>query len=171
MSVQRKQEFLPVLTIGLALSTCLYASEPPVRAPFAKGEDSLCVNAWWTRPANAIIDLKVPRDQVVCFGIYTVHNPITGSPLPWTGDYLDGFGNTITMVAYANPDRARTGITAWNKDPKNRLGPPEGWADGRGLVRFHKKSGEVTFECWPRFADVTRPGARQFPGWPVTAKP
>ena len=98
-------------------------------------------------------------------------NPVPGSPLPWTGDYLDGFGNKITMVAYANPDRARTGITAWNKDPKNQLGPLEGWADGWGLVRFHKKSGEVTFECWPRFADVTRPGASQFPGWPVTVKP
>jgi len=98
-------------------------------------------------------------------------NPMPGSPLPWTGDYIDGFGNKITMVAYANPDRARTGITAGNKEPNNQIGPLEGWADGWGLVRFHKKSGEVTFECWPRFADVTRPGARQFPGWPVTVKP
>jgi hypothetical protein len=31
-------------------------------------------------------------------------NPVPGSPLPWTGDYLDGFHNKITMVAYANPD-------------------------------------------------------------------
>ena len=29
-------------------------------------------------------------------------------------------------------------------------------------------TGEVTFECWPRFQDVTKPDARQFPGWPVT---
>ena len=27
-------------------------------------------------------------------------------PLPWTGDYLDGFGNRITMHAYANPESA-----------------------------------------------------------------
>ncbi|MGL4400359.1 MAG: hypothetical protein ACRCXD_10860, partial [Luteolibacter sp.] len=46
--------------------------EPPVKAPFIKKEDSLCVNDWWTRKANPIIDLKVPRDQVLCFGIYTV---------------------------------------------------------------------------------------------------
>jgi len=98
-------------------------------------------------------------------------NPIPGSSLPWTGDYLDGFGNKITMVAYANPDRTRARLPADKKDPKKQLGPLEGWADGWGLVRFNKKSGEVTFECWPRFADVTRPGAKQFPGWPVTVKP
>jgi hypothetical protein len=98
-------------------------------------------------------------------------NPIPGSPLPWTGDYLDGFGNKITMVAYANPDRTRARLPTDKKVTKNELAPMEGWADGWGLVRFHKKSGEVTFECWPRFADVTRPGAKQFPGWPVTVKP
>ena len=27
------------------------------------------------------------------------------SPLPWTGDYFDGLGNRITMLAYANPGR------------------------------------------------------------------
>lgn len=48
--------------------------EPPVRAPFTMGEDSLCVNDWRNRPtpknpAQRIIDLKVPRDQVVAFGL------------------------------------------------------------------------------------------------------
>ncbi|MCU0781788.1 MAG: hypothetical protein MUF04_11890 [Akkermansiaceae bacterium] len=98
-------------------------------------------------------------------------NPVPGSPLPWTGDYLDGFGNKITMVAYANPARGRTRITAWEKEDKAGLQPHEGWADGYGLIRFRKSAGEVVFECWPRFADVTRPDATQFPGWPVTVKP
>lgn len=92
-------------------------------------------------------------------------NPVPGSPLPWTGDYLDGFHNKITMVAYANPvvDPAR---------PKKEGKPPaEDRAAGYGVVRFKKSTGEVTFECWPRFTDVTRPDARQFPGWPVTVKP
>jgi hypothetical protein len=96
-------------------------------------------------------------------------NPVPGSPLPWTGDYLDGFDNRITMIGYANPDPNRK--RARDKDDKSGLKPKEGWADGWGLIRFHKKSGEVTFECWPRFADVTKPGAKQFPGWPVTVKP
>lgn len=45
---------------------------PPVKAPFEKGEDSLCTNDWWNRSDNEIIDLKVPRNEVVSFGIYTV---------------------------------------------------------------------------------------------------
>jgi len=98
-------------------------------------------------------------------------NPVAGSPLPWTGDFLDGFHNKITMVAYANPDSRRKKISAWEKEEETKLPPNTGWADGYGLIRFKKSAGEVTFECWPRFADVTQPDARQFPGWPVVAKP
>lgn len=71
--------------------------------------------------------------------------------LPWTGQYLDGFGNKITMQAYANPD-----------------GPSNG--AGYGLIRLNKSDQEVTFECWPRFEDVTQDTAKQFTGWPVTIK-
>lgn len=71
--------------------------------------------------------------------------------LPWTGRYLDGFGNKITMQAYANPE-ARSA------------------AAGYGLIRFDKSTDEVTFECWPRAADVTLPDETQLPGWPVTVK-
>lgn len=98
-------------------------------------------------------------------------NPVPDSPLPWTGDYLDGFHNKISMIAYANPDPKRQGILPDKSEDNSGLSPKEGWADGWGLIRFKKKSGEVTFECWPRFADVTKPGAKQFPGWPVTVKP
>ena len=71
------------------------------------------------------------------------------SALPWTGDYLDGFNNRITMHAYANPESVSGG-------------------SGYGIVRFDKQAKAVTFECWPREADVSSEGARQFPGWPVT---
>ena len=47
--------------------------EPPQRAPFTKGLDSLCVNDWWAREPSPIVDVFVPRDQVVAFGIYTTH--------------------------------------------------------------------------------------------------
>lgn len=68
--------------------------------------------------------------------------------LPWTGRYLDGFHNKITMYAYANPDSPSNGA-------------------GYGLIRFNKTSGQITFECWPRFVDVSDPEAKQFVGWPV----
>jgi hypothetical protein len=75
-------------------------------------------------------------------------NPVEGSPLPWTGDYRDGLGNRIFMMAYANP---------------GELTDERGRADGYGLARFDKRTGRVTFECWPRF-----PTGAQFPGWPIT---
>ncbi len=93
-------------------------------------------------------------------------NPVPDSPLPWTGDYLDGFGNKVTMMAYANPAQVKG---AMRKEPSKPGGP--NLADGYGLVRFKKSTKEVTFECWPRFEDVTKPDAKQFPGWPITVKP
>ncbi|MEZ6004568.1 MAG: hypothetical protein R3F33_10335 [Planctomycetota bacterium] len=74
------------------------------------------------------------------------------SPLLWTGDYRDGFGNRITMHAYANPESAGNGA-------------------GFGVVRFRKSARSVTFECWPRGADVTQGESQQFPGWPRTVFP
>ena len=76
-------------------------------------------------------------------------NPVPGSPLPWTGDYLDGLGNRISILAYANPA---------DMDDERRRG------DGTGLVRFNKRTGEITFECWPRFSE------EQYSGWPITIR-
>jgi len=72
------------------------------------------------------------------------------SPLPFTGDYLDGFDNKVTMLAYANPE----------------ISPDAG--SGYGLALFDKRKRTITAECWPRFADVTKPDAKQFVGWPIT---
>ena len=98
-------------------------------------------------------------------------NPPAGSLLPWTGDYLDGFNNKITMVAYANPDVRLLTVTSRDADKSAALIPKEGLGDGYGFIRFKKSTGEVTFECWPRFADVSKPDAKQYSGWPVTVKP
>ena len=82
-------------------------------------------------------------------------NAVKDSPLKWTGDYLDGLGNHIRMLAYANPvDR---------KDEKKR-------GDGFGVARFNKKNRTITFECWPRFASVDDGDKAQYPGWPLTVK-
>lgn len=82
-------------------------------------------------------------------------NPVPGSPLPWTGDYEDGLGNPLTMLAYANPGDVR--------DERQR-------GDGYGLAVFRRSAGQVRFECWPRFSDVTQGDSQQFPGWPVTVR-
>lgn len=71
--------------------------------------------------------------------------------LPWTGQYLDGFNNKITMHAYANPDSDSNG-------------------SGFGFIRFDTTSNEVIFECWPRNANVTNEDSKQFLGWPLKVK-
>jgi hypothetical protein len=76
------------------------------------------------------------------------HDP--KSPLEHTGRYFDGFGNKITVHAYANP------------------APGNNQATGYGLVRFRKSTRAITFECWPRFVDVMKPDAKPYAGWPIT---
>jgi hypothetical protein len=80
-------------------------------------------------------------------------NAVVGSPLPWTGDFLDGLGNKMSVVAYANPGDVQ--------DERQR-------ADGYGVARFHLAKQSVTFECWPRFSDSRKGDGEQFPGWPQT---
>ncbi|MEZ5302999.1 MAG: hypothetical protein R3F11_20515 [Verrucomicrobiales bacterium] len=82
-------------------------------------------------------------------------NPVPGSPLPWTGEFKDGLGNPIRMLAYANPPKIG--------DEKQR-------ADGYGIARFNKTDRTITFECWPRFADAKDGDKAQFPGWPITIR-
>lgn len=78
-------------------------------------------------------------------------------PLEHLGRYTDGFGNKITMYAYANPEPRETDYGKYDKN-----------AAGYGLVRFNKTTRKITIECWPRGVDVTNPEHKQFPGWPVT---
>ncbi|HUU91957.1 MAG TPA: metallophosphoesterase family protein [Phycisphaerae bacterium] len=72
------------------------------------------------------------------------------------GEFLDGFGNKITMVACANPTP---------EENHDRLTTR---AAGFGVARFNCKTRNVTLECWPRNADVTDPKTQQYAGWPVT---
>ncbi|NBB80494.1 MAG: hypothetical protein GVY36_13805 [Verrucomicrobia bacterium] len=90
-------------------------------------------------------------------------DPIAG-PLSWTGDYFDGLRNRITMHAYANPN-----FTSMDEARQMKAdGDPLDLADGYGIIRFHKSSRRITFECWPRHSDVSLGDSAQFAGWPIT---
>lgn len=87
------------------------------------------------------------------------------TPLPYTGDYLDGLGNRITMLAYCNPAFERIkDMRQQQRNPQAKL------ADGYGLVRFYKKTRQIRFECWPRYADLAQGDAAQFTGWPISIR-
>ncbi|MBL8828611.1 MAG: alkaline phosphatase D family protein [Planctomycetaceae bacterium] len=75
------------------------------------------------------------------------------------GDFLDSFGNRLTVLAVVNG----------SKSP--RLPVLEAMSDkasGLGIVRFDKPARRVTIECWPFDVDPTAADAKQFAGWPVT---
>ncbi len=89
--------------------------------------------------------------------------PVRNRPdpgLPNTGDYLDGFGNKMSVYAIGNPA------------PKNRQPLLELLHDkssGYGLVHFNKSDKTIKIECFRLLfdADNVQPGD-QFPGWPRT---
>jgi len=74
-----------------------------------------------------------------------------------TGDYRDSFGNPMTVLTVANGA----------KQPRQPvLEKLHDKVSGIGLVRFDKRSRQITLECWPLLADPQQSGT-QFPGWPV----
>lgn len=81
---------------------------------------------------------------------HTYENPA------YTGNYLDGFGNKMTVKAVANPHNM-------HKEPvilHNR-------AVGFGIVTFNKKDRTIKTACYQRFIDPFEDGA-QYSGWPQT---
>ena len=72
------------------------------------------------------------------------------------GEFQDGLGNKVTMLAVANPSPEA------NHDKLTTR------AAGFGIVKFNKKTRKITIECWPRNVDITDAHSKQYPGWPRT---
>ncbi|UZO82594.1 alkaline phosphatase D family protein [Aquimarina sp. ERC-38] len=81
-----------------------------------------------------------------------------GTAPDYTGKFLDGFGNKMTVMAVANPTE--------NEINKGKLLSTR--AAGIGIVKFHKNNRTITFECWPRNIDITNTSSKQYEGWPIT---
>ncbi len=81
MILKMKTQILFALLSFSFLIAKAQIGEPPVKAPFEK-LDTYCVNDWWVHAKNVkhnpdlIIDVDVPRDKVICFGIYTTQNKV-----------------------------------------------------------------------------------------------
>ena len=83
-----------------------------------------------------------------------------GEGMPdYTGEFLDGLGNHVTVWAATNPGEpsGRQPTALHDKMP------------GYGIVRFNKPDRTITMECWPRYADPVKDGDdSQYSGWPKT---
>jgi phosphodiesterase/alkaline phosphatase D-like protein len=74
----------------------------------------------------------------------------------YTGEFLDGLGNKVTLWAVANPT------------PEENHDKLTTRAAGFGVARFNKRNRTITMECWPRNVNVSDPAAKQYEGWPFT---
>lgn len=84
------------------------------------------------------------------------HEPLKGQPA-YTGSFLDGFGNRMTVVAVANPRKTDVSPALIHDR-----------ATGYGIVTFDKENRTMTLECWPRYVDPEKNPSGQFGGWPIT---
>jgi len=85
---------------------------------------------------------------------------LSGTAWTDTGDYLDGFGNRVTVYAVGNPAKKN------RRDPVERAHDK---ASGYGLLRLDTRVRSITIECWRLMFDAKAPTPQdQFPGWPRT---
>jgi hypothetical protein len=75
----------------------------------------------------------------------------------YTGEFLDGFGNRMTVHAVSNP--VESGV-----EPRALFNR----APGYGIVTFDRATRRITFANWPRWVDAKQAGAKPYPGWPIT---
>jgi alkaline phosphatase D len=92
-----------------------------------------------------------------------------GTGHPHTGDFTDGYGNRLRVLAVANPNvtfaEYRTGYATGQG-----LGDRELKREGYGIARVDPKAREFVLECWPWDVDPRATGAAQFAGWPVRVR-
>ena len=92
-------------------------------------------------------------------------NRLPGMP-EYTGRFLDGWGNRITVWAAANP-RSFLIDDPYRGEGERTLEYLRTNGLGYGIVRFNKPDQTVTFESWPVYGTFKGPGAhQQHPGFP-----
>lgn len=97
-------------------------------------------------------------------------NQRPGDPY-YTGDYLDGFGNHMTIAAVGNPKLDNQLV--YEENMKRDVGyasehlflDKENYRDGYGVLVISADRKTATFECWP-----AGPKAEQHEGWPVVLR-
>jgi hypothetical protein len=88
----------------------------------------------------------------------------------YTGDFLDGFGNHMTVAAVGNPYTSNQDMFEINKEhnigyaSEHLLLDSHQTKDGYGMIVVSPDRKQITLECWP--ADSTK----QHDGWPVILK-
>jgi len=83
-------------------------------------------------------------------------DPLPHSPRN-TGEFLDGFGNRMTVHSVFNPQQI-----------DEKPNPLMDRSPGYGIVEFDRATRKITLAVWSRREDPSQPGAKPCPGWPIT---
>jgi len=73
------------------------------------------------------------------------------------GEFLDGWGNKVTMHAVANPGGKPSG---------HQPAALHDRMPGYGIIRFNQETRKIEMSNWPRYATVGK--GSPYPGWPIT---
>ncbi len=87
---------------------------------------------------------------------------------PFTGDFIDAFGNKCHVIAVANPDKI-TLAQYWSdvKPPTQYIGDRDLKAEGYCTITVDKQKKAYILECWRWDVDPSKPESRPYAGWPV----
>ncbi len=86
----------------------------------------------------------------------------------WTGRYVDGLGNRMTVLAAGNMDRGPADLLERIHNPE-KLGRAKG--SGHAIARFDKTARTITIEQWRLGSDPSHPRPDdQFPDYPVVVR-
>jgi len=80
----------------------------------------------------------------------------------YTGKFFDGFGNHITVLAAANPEKTLGAV--------DTVAALRAKASGYGIIKLNKKEEKIIMECWPLNENPESSSAKQFSDWPQTIK-
>jgi alkaline phosphatase D len=98
---------------------------------------------------------------------FTPASALPNASGPNTGDFTDGFGNKVRVLAVANPKVSFAEVRAVQPGG-NHVGDRDLKRDGYGIARIDKVNSNYRFECWPWQTNPTSARATQYAGWPYT---
>ena len=89
--------------------------------------------------------------------------------VPHTGDFIDGFGNKLRMLAVANPKITFAEYREHRDGRGQNIKDPALKSEGFGMVRVSTERKSFSLECWqlPPATEKRSGEMTQYPGWPI----
>lgn len=84
---------------------------------------------------------------------------------PHTGEWVDGFGNPVQVLAVVQPQCTRADFQTAYPGYLGKVGDRRLKNEGYGIVRVDPAARRFVIECWRWDGDPTAPETVQYPGF------